>query len=249
MEAARHAHIAISDVLSILSQSCADLLDIESCSMVVRNEIGEYRSTVASDNVAQLLDAFQLHQHEGPTWECLADGVDVLAGDLHSAAKADSKFANAASNASICAAHAVPLVAEGEVLGALTLYLRQPQPAAVYLSTAVAIAHGATKAIVLDAAVQRSDEVSMQLGKAINGRVWIEQAKGIVAEQLGITPEEAFATIRSHARRAQRKTSDVGQDLVTGLITVEELTAAAKMNPSRRSRRRVFTGSSRHQTT
>lgn len=242
-------NIALRDVLSILNQSCADLLDLESCSMVVRSDSGEFSATVATDEVAELLDAFQLHQQEGPTWECLTQGVDVEIAELLTTGQDRSRFARVASKSAICTVHAVPLISKDQVLGALTLYFRTAMPAATFLPTAIAIAHGATKAIVLDLAVQRSDEVSVQLGKAINGRVWIEQAKGIVGEQLGMSPEDAFSIIRSHARRAQRKTSDVGQDLVTGLITVEDLLAATPTNASRRSRRRSFSGTARHRNT
>jgi GAF domain-containing protein len=240
-------YVALTDVLTILNTICADLLEIDLCSIVMRNESGEFRPAVASDEVAHQLDAFQLLHQDGPTWQSLARGMAVVHGDLSSGARVRSQFAQLAARSSVWGAHAIPLIVGNEVLGALTVYLKAPLLTERYLSTARAIAHVATTAIVLDVAVQRSDEVSLQLGKAINGRVWIEQAKGIVAERLGVSSDKAFEIIRSHARRAQRKTSEIGQEVATGKLTVQALTRPAPSDGPRRSRK-TPPGTMRHQS-
>jgi hypothetical protein len=58
-------------------------------------------------------------------------------------------------------------------------------------------------------------ERTIQLQVALDSRVVIEQAKGIVAERDGVTPEEAFETIRREARSRRMKLRDLAADVVS----------------------------------
>ena len=60
----------------------------------------------------------------------------------------------------------------------------------------------------------RNRELATQLQHALDSRVLIEQAKGMIAGQRGITPEEAFVIIRAHGRAHGRKLADVTRDIV-----------------------------------
>lgn len=62
-----------------------------------------------------------------------------------------------------------------------------------------------------------------QLQGALNSRIVIEQAKGIVAQSRAVSPDDAFALIRDFARRNNRRLSDVAHNIVTGLPSLPEL--------------------------
>ena len=65
-----------------------------------------------------------------------------------------------------------------------------------------------------------------QLNVALNSRVVIEQAKGMVAERSGLRMEEAFSTLRNHARNHNRRLADVAEDVIAGRL------AASALGPS-----------------
>jgi AmiR/NasT family two-component response regulator len=60
-----------------------------------------------------------------------------------------------------------------------------------------------------------------QLERALESRIAIEQAKGVLAERLGITPEQAFGILRRSARSAQVKLHDLALDVVVSPSTPE----------------------------
>ena len=66
-----------------------------------------------------------------------------------------------------------------------------------------------------------SQELADQLRIALESRIVIEQAKGAVANQYGITPEAAFDAIRGFARSHRVKLRDVATDLVAGRMSLE----------------------------
>lgn len=57
-------------------------------------------------------------------------------------------------------------------------------------------------------------ERTIQLQTALDSRVVIEQAKGVLAERRGIAPDVAFDELRREARRARRKLHDLAQEVV-----------------------------------
>ena len=67
----------------------------------------------------------------------------------------------------------------------------------------------------------------VQLQTALNSRVLIEQAKGILAERLGVDMDQAFTTLRGHARAHNRKLSELARAVVEGTEDLSTLTGHA----------------------
>jgi hypothetical protein len=53
-----------------------------------------------------------------------------------------------------------------------------------------------------------------QLRQALTNRIWIEQAKGVLAATQGTDPEVAFQRLRARARSASRKLAEVAREVV-----------------------------------
>jgi AmiR/NasT family two-component response regulator len=68
--------------------------------------------------------------------------------------------------------------------------------------------------------------VNAQLEHALNSRIVIEQAKGMVAERTGVSLEEAFKTLRGHARSHNLRLADLAHDVVTGALGASALQPA-----------------------
>jgi hypothetical protein len=222
------------DNLSILSQHTVELLRISATSMVIGSMSTEFTYATGTAEVTRLLDGIQLLEKKGPTWVCCVTGQEALSRS-NEGLQGGSGFAYLTSRFSIEGAHAFPLSFGGEIRGAMTLYMETLIPPARYLPIAVAMASAASKVLALDFALERSTEEHLHLQRALVGRASIEQAKGVVAEHLRITPERAFAPIREHSRKSQRKVADVARDLVSGTLPIESLSLGETETQSRRS--------------
>jgi ANTAR domain len=53
-----------------------------------------------------------------------------------------------------------------------------------------------------------------QLREALASRVWVEQAKGVLAASEGVTPEAAFQRLRARARSSRRRLADLAREVV-----------------------------------
>jgi ANTAR domain len=67
-------------------------------------------------------------------------------------------------------------------------------------------------------------ERTIQLQTALISRVVIEQAKGILAEREGITPDEAFEKMRRQARNRRMKLHDLAAGIVSTISRTAEKT-------------------------
>nr|WP_237774418.1 ANTAR domain-containing protein [Actinosynnema sp. ALI-1.44] len=51
----------------------------------------------------------------------------------------------------------------------------------------------------------------------------MEQAKGVLAERGGISPDEAFSLLRAHARAHQQRMTDLSRAVIAGTADFDEL--------------------------
>jgi len=129
------------------------------------------------------------------------------------------------------AVHALPMRLRSEVIGALNFF--DTSPGALdqgKLRIGQALADVATIGLLQQRAIHRSGVLNEQLQTALNSRVLIEQAKGILAERLHLDVADAFALLRSGARNHNRRLSDLARAIVEG---TEQILPAPK--PSRPS--------------
>jgi ANTAR domain len=114
-----------------------------------------------------------------------------------------------------------------QVIGALNLFRASPgalSPAEIRVGQA--LADVATISLLHERGVRRSDTLNEQLQTALNSRVIIEQAKGKLAERLGLDMDQAFSLLRDSARNRNRRLSDLAQAFVDGSENLTSLTTA-----------------------
>ena len=86
---------------------------------------------------------------------------------------------------------------------------------------AQALADVATIAILQHRIGLEAGVVNEQLNEALNSRIVIEQAKGVIAERARIGTDEAFNRLRHHARSNNLRLADVAKDVADGTLAVE----------------------------
>jgi ANTAR domain len=114
-----------------------------------------------------------------------------------------------------------------QVIGALNLFRASPgalSPAEIRVGQA--LADVATISLLHERGVRRSDTLNEQLQTALNSRVIIEQAKGKLAERLGLDMDQAFGLLRDSARNRNRRLTDLAQAFIDGSENLTSLTTA-----------------------
>jgi GAF domain-containing protein len=212
------------DFLHTLTERCVQLLDVDAAGILLVDQRGILNLVAASTEQTRLLELFQLQNEEGPCLDCYRSGQSVACVDLAAAPQRWPQFATAAREQGFAAVQAVPMRLREQVLGALNLF-RCSASAIPAQATEVAqsFANVATISILQIRALRHSEMVTEQLQTALNSRLLIEQAKGILAERRQISLTEAFALMRTYARSHNRLLSQVARAITTQAPDIAEL--------------------------
>jgi AmiR/NasT family two-component response regulator len=92
-----------------------------------------------------------------------------------------------------------------------------------------ALADVATIGLLQQRAIQRRDTLTEQLQTALNSRILIEQAKGVLAERLQLDMAQAFALLRGNARGTNRRLSELAQAILDGSEQIPPATATGQV--------------------
>jgi hypothetical protein len=176
-----------------------------------------------TDEVSRQLADLQLTLGEGPLLDASASGGPALASDLADAESGARwpAFAPAAYRAGAAAVFAFPLVVGAIRAGVLGLYRDRPGPLSGFqLGDALTFADTATM-LLLDAQAQAGDDTGsvagpggQPAGLALH-RAEIDQATGMLTEQLGVGITDAFVRLRAYAYGNDLQLTDVARDIVT----------------------------------
>jgi AmiR/NasT family two-component response regulator len=113
------------------------------------------------------------------------------------------------------------------VLGALNLFSSYARALdRKEVAVAQALADIATIGILQHREIQDTRAVASQLEGALQSRIVIEQAKGVLAERSQISVDAAFARFRQYARAENRRLSDVARDIVDGALPADTFTGS-----------------------
>jgi GAF domain-containing protein len=218
------ADFDVVELLTLLADRCVEVLGVGAAGLMLAAPDGDLRVMASSSEAMRVLELFEIQAQEGPCLDCHRTGVAVAASDLRVADGRWPRFAPEAVAAGFLSVQALPMRLRGAAVGALNLFHRGPgEMALADVVAAQALADVATIAILQHRAVQEAQILNDQLNQALNTRIVIEQAKGMVAEGLGLELDAAFTTLRTHARSHSRRLADIANDLISGTITVASL--------------------------
>jgi GAF domain-containing protein len=224
----------VLDFLHLLTTRCTQLLDVTAAGVLLADPAGDLRVMAASSEQVRLLELFQLQNDQGPCLDCYRSGHPVSVPDLSAVEARWPRFTPEARRRGFTAVVALPMRLRQNIIGALNLFSTGPGLDPADTQIAQALADVATIGILQHRAQRQSDTVVTQLQTALNSRVLIEQAKGILAERLGLGMNEAFSALRRHARAQHRHLSELAQAVVAG---TEDVTAMSVRTPGARPRR------------
>ena len=210
------ADFDVVDFLTMVVERAAELSGASAAGLLLADERGLLRFMAASAESARVIDLFQVEQHEGPCQDCFRLRRPVSHTDLSQAHEQWPLFAPRAIALGFGSVHAFPLRHGPAVIGTLNLFGSQGGVVAAEAPRIVqALADVATIGLMQERAIRRSELLAEQLQTALNSRIVVEQAKGALAQLRGVSVDEAFELMRSHARANRMKLGDVAQQVLT----------------------------------
>lgn len=219
------------DFLYLLTDRCVSLLAVAEGGVVLGDLDGSLRTMAASSERMRLVELIELQSREGPSLDCFRDGAATLEHDL-AATTRWPVFTAAAADAGFRSVYALPLRLRTEAVGALNLFAEEPHALDEDdLQLGQALADVATIGILHARVLHERELLAEQLQVALDSRVALEQAKGVVAEQAGLDVDAAFHLLRGYARHNNRYIGDV-----VGAVLRHQLSAADLRASSRKGR-------------
>ncbi len=218
------ADFDVVEVLTLLTDRCVEILDVDAAGLMLLAPEGDLRVMASSSEAMRVLELFELQSEEGPCLDCFNTGFQVSAGNLAAAADRWPRFACAAIEGGFHAVNALPMRLRGTVIGALNMFQNTTGEISQADSDAAqALADIATITILQHRASVEARGLNIQLNLALNSRVLIEQAKGVVAERNRTDMEQAFSELRTYARYNNLRLVDVARDVIEGKVSVADL--------------------------
>lgn len=214
----------VAEMLHGLTEYCVELLDASAAGLMLSDQRGSLQVMASSTEKTRLLELFQLQSDAGPCIEAYRTGEPVSSADLAAETGRWPAFAPEAAREGFASVHAVPLRRRGDTIGALNLFGEHTGPIPeTDLRIARGLADTATIAILSERAMGRQETLTEQLQTALNNRIIIEQAKGVLAEAAELAIDDVFELLRSYARSHSTRLSHIAHRVVTHDITPDDI--------------------------
>jgi GAF domain-containing protein len=211
----------VVDFLHELTVRCAQVLGVSAAGVLLADQRGALRVVAASTEQTRLLELLQLQTDQGPCPECFHTGRPIAVADLYTATRRWPRFVAEARRVGFASVHALPMRLRTDIIGALNLF--HTQSGALDEDTirlAQALADVATIGLLQARAIRQRNTLAEQLQTALNSRVVIEQAKGVIAERRHVDMDQSFTLLRSTARTNNRRLSELARAVVDGSETL-----------------------------
>jgi len=218
------ADFDVVELLTLLADRCVDVLDVAAAGLMLASPDGDLRVLASSSDAMRVLELFEIQADEGPCVDCYRTGLPSVNLKLDDVSGRWPRFGPKAVEAGFRSVHSLPMRLRGQTIGALNMF-RTDEGALGELDVAAAqaLADVATIAILQHRAALEGEILTNQLTQALNTRIVIEQAKGVVAERADLDMEQAFNRLRRHARNHNLRLADVAYSIATKAITVNSL--------------------------
>lgn len=205
----------VVDLLQMLVDTCRDLLDTTAAGILLADARGELELIASTSEAGRLVEMMQLSAEAGPCIESVRSGRTVSVPEIADTGDEWRQFREAALDQGFRAMDALPLRLRDTTIGTLNLLRATPGAApADDILVAQAFADVATIGILHERSIRESAVLSRQLQAALNSRIVIEQAKGVVSHTKGVSIDEAFTLMRAYARSNNMGLSLVAARLV-----------------------------------
>lgn len=214
----------VIDLLHTLCERSVELLQADAAGLILADQRSVLHVMASTTEEARVLELFVLQNDEGPCLDCYSTGQRMVNIDLDEAEQRWPRFHAATTAAGYRSTHAFPLRLRTRVIGVLNLFCSERATLSdADVDLGQALCDIATVGLLHQRTVSQAEVLSEQLQGALNSRILLEQAKGVLSERAGIGVDVAFTLMRAHARRNHLQLGAVAVAVIDGTINPSEL--------------------------
>ena len=222
----------VVELLTVVADRCVEVLDVDAAGIMIASPEGQLQVVASSSEEMRLLELFELQVADGPCPECFRTGRSVIEQPLLADSARWPYFGPRALAAGFQSVYALPMRHRDLTIGAVNLFCAEPAGVITAdLAAAQAFADIATIAILQHRSVVKAKAVNAQLTSALNSRVIIEQAKGMVAERAALDMNLSFERLRTYARNNNLRLAEVARLVVEEALDVSRADPAPPTRP------------------
>lgn len=219
----------VVDLLHTLVESCTTIFGVDAGGLMLADPQGDLQLVASTSEGADLVEIMQLDAARGPCIECFTTGKAISVANIETSGERWPEFQAEALRMGYRSVHATPMHLRGQIIGTINLFgTRILDLSDREAAVAQALADVATIGILQDRVLRESHLLAEQLHRALDSRVLIEQAKGVIAQSASASMDEAFAVLRSYSRNHNLTIRSVAESITTRTLDVSALTAAAE---------------------
>ena len=214
----------VADILHTLASRCVEIFPVAEAGILLKSPDNHLHTVALSTESAHTMDLHQLQKEEGPCWVAMETGERLSIPDLREESERWPEYVERALELELMSVDALPLRLREQSVGALNLFRTElGGSSSEDLSIMQAMADVATIGLLQARAVQNAEDLAGHLQIALDSRVAIEQAKGIVAENLNVGLSDAFDLLRQYSQNNNEKLTNLCQQVVDGSLRPRDL--------------------------
>lgn len=219
----------VVEVLDGLMSTCLELLEVDEAGLLLNDAQGNLQRVASSSEETRLLELLQVQTREGPCFEAVQSGQAIIVEDIGVSRDRWPTFAARAAADGFNSVYAFPLRLRDSTIGGLNLFgLTRASMDEESRVIAQALADIATIGILQQRSIHRTSLLAENLQRALNTRIVVEQAKGILSERGDLPMDVTFDLLRSYARSHNLKLSALAQSVVYPPHLADAVLASAR---------------------
>ena len=205
----------VAEVLYDLTDSVVSVLGAKGAGVSLAGTDGKLAFVTATSEVITQVERVQQESQEGPGHVAYTTNELVVVEDIGTHDEWPT-LRDAALGNGLSSVIGVPLRVQARSIGSLNVYDTESKDwSPDELAAATILADIAASYVAHASELDQAQRLNEQLQTALDGRVLIEQAKGILAGERKISVDDALEILRSHARSNQASLRAIAEAVVT----------------------------------
>ena len=206
----------VGEFLQLLVDRCSDLM-ADTAGVLLEADGGKPALAAATSREMLEIKDLEIRLGEGPCLESFRTGEQILVNDLDRCHDRWPQITPRIIGIGMRSAATFPLRLRDDRIGALSLYRSESTTFAPHeIHLGQALADIAAVGILQERTVYEAGRRAEQLQRALDSRVLIEQAKGVLAERRDMPLRDAFEVMRGYARSNNVRLREVCQRVIAG---------------------------------
>ena len=230
----RFGEMRVEDAMHHIVQTTHAIFSVDGAGLMLADVDHHLLNAAVSDERMRHLEELQIRHQEGPCIAAFEDKELVRAEDLSTEERWPA-FSKHAITRGVRAVLASPIPYNQDAVGVVAVMSEDRHPWSAEAELAL-LAFTDLAALLIASMMlgEQQTELAAQLQSALNSRAIIEQAKGVLIGQQGLTAHAAYAQLRARARAERRKLAIVSAEVVRDAVQADNDKSSGQVRPWRR---------------